>query len=675
MWTDPYLLGFARWASKSPMKLSIKQHFAFAIPLLIMTIIMVWIILPQYLNELSDLPASGVRFPFNSDWRVHYDDPRSNTLLDCVSDPICIGNPTNNFLFEKGALRDNPEHHQILSDLRGKTFWIGTKIKKEIVENAKREGLHVIMVGFLWSTYELRWNGKIIKTGNWKSGRDLITIALSEAEMVTDQDSIMTIRMVNDSEHGFPDHINWKSGLGFATADQIKIYERFMEFYNRVLNSISMGFNLALSLLFFAFWLCNPKKQELILFSAYGLLYSFTESIRTPLVWHHLGESFLKNLYFVTTIYEPLFILLLAFSITRLRSKFVFAFSFTALVFPWCIFFTNFPSMKIFIFSNNFSHFFSPLCYISATLLCFSQARLVSQISFSEIQDPGRVYKLHAAAVLIALICIIHASGVYGFSDLRVYNSFALIGLATTIVADYRRQELLIRRSPISKYHLKSTLPEKINCVMTSVDLKKSEDLYRLGLEFGQGSLYVQEVMSRFYKEILTDGGEIVQSEGDSLIYFFDEDESTSGASPIKKAIDSVERLNKILLTMANEDFGIQKQSEIHAKRLKTALQNLRLRAAISDGQLKPTFQRCDGRDIPIWSQIGEKNIFVEVARLLEVESSIGTPMESVVLFKEDVVKNNYNQHNLNWKARGVRLSAKHGREIHVAAASLPLVG
>lgn len=196
--------------------------------------------------------------------------------------------------------------------------------------------------------------------------------------------------------------------------------------------------------------------------------------------------------------------------------------------------------------------------------------------------------------------------------------------------------------------------------------MKRSEALYRFGAERGLGGRLVAEIISRFYKEIAERGGEVIQTEGDSITFFFDQSENHHALS---SALNSIQALNEDLKRHLKE---AQEREEPGFP------MDLRLRAAVDVGAIRPVWQRFEGRDVPAWEQARNSTVFLDLARLMEAEGKLGNP-ESSIVCRQMILASE--QAPLNQKAfpeflksgrTDLTVEIKHGRKMDVAL--IPLV-
>lgn len=566
-------------------------------------------------------------------------------------------------LWEKKQPRDLSTHGQVLDQRHGEFYWIGIHIQPEWLRQAKAEGADQLMSGYIYGTYEAYIDDRLVKTGGAGETRRPVVIELTDEMLNRPQGFRYSLRIRHDLNEPYPDTLHF---IGLATKAQIELHRRWSDFYFNTLPSVAMGSNLAFGLFFFALWICGIRKQELAAFAAFGVLHAVIQATNVPLLFELIGMHNWHRLNFVTATYETLFVWWLALSLARVRSRSVLVIGAGLLLAPWWIFFSDLSSMQIYMHSLGLWKFGTNTAYFIGAFICLSQARLVAVQHRRELVDPAREIKLLLASLSFFAMGCATLWGYFIYFDARIFNALFLGVLAAAVVHDYRRQELFVRRAPLSKYHQRADLPESVPAVLGTVDLKRSEGLYRFGAERGLGGRLVAEIISRFYKEIAERGGEVIQTEGDSITFFFDQSENHHALS---SALNSIQALNEDLKRHLKQ---AQEREEPGFP------MDLRLRAAVDVGAIRPVWQRFEGRDVPAWEQARNSTVFLDLARLMEAEGKLGNP-ESSIVCRQMILASE--QAPLNQKAlpeflksgrTDLTVEIKHGRKMDVAL--IPLV-
>lgn len=559
-------------------------------------------------------------------------------------------------MWKENKKRDGFEHSTRLDSHHDQFYWLGIEITRSQVETAIKQQAYYFYLDYFYSTkWQIYANSKLIRAGGKDHIRRPVSVYLREVLENNPEGFKISIRIKHDMQEFYPDTLFY---VGFANESYREKYANSVEYESLISNSMSFGMNLALGLFFLALWLCGVRKQELAAFAAFGLLQAYIQGWSLNFIIDYLGFLNWHRLNFISRVYEIIIILWLGLSISRIRSKSVLISLTLLLMAPWLIYLSAATSNEIFGYVWQMKIWGSPISYLVAAFICFSQARLVSVQYRADLMDSERVIKLHLSWIALVIMSAIIWYGNTQWDDYRIYNSFLLLVLSAAVVHDYKKQEQYIRKAPLSKYHQRAKLPEKVPCILATIDLKSSEALYNFGSASGVGGSYVVDIISKFYRFITDQGGEVIQTEGDAITFFFDQDEHKQSLNLV---INSIKKLNSQLeshIQDCRNNLGDQYPNQI------------RLRAAVDAGAIKPCWQHFEGRDVPSWEQAANSSIFVDVARLLEAESKLGRKNHSALIFKNETsMLEGSELEKLSIKTATVTI--KHGRNLNVALAEL----
>ncbi len=501
---DHIILQIGKWLSKDNRAVGIgfnRTVLAIGLPAAITFLFLIFFVMPQFLHEANSVHSRPFQQNIHGDhWYVAYEDREE-------------------LLWKNKKLRDMYPHSQRLDKMPGQIYWIGIDVTAEQSANARRVNANQFLIGYFVGSWEVYVDSKLVKAGPANGYRRATIITIPEESFRRETGFRVTMRIRNDAHEMYPDTLFYS---GLATEAQIETHIRWAEFKWMISNSITFGLNLALGLFFFALWLCGVRKQELSAFAAFGLLSAAVQALTMPAILDYLGAMYSYRLNFIIKIYEVILVLWLGASLARIRPAWLLIGLTIGLLAPWTVFLTDWSPNYIFHFTYFLSMWVSPQTYFVAAFLCFAQARLVAESHKRDLLDPARLHKLHLFWMALFLMGVVQLYGNQIYFDARILNAGLLLLLAAAVVHDYRRQELFIRRAPLSKYHQLAKLPERVPCILTTVDLKRSESLYRLGSLNGVGGAYVAEIISMFYRSIVEGGGEVLQTEGDSITFFFE---------------------------------------------------------------------------------------------------------------------------------------------------------
>jgi hypothetical protein len=641
-WIDYNIRTLAKWlAGGNAPATGPSRHWlviAIGFPAMVALAAMLFAITPTFVREADTVAPDdfAVRFHYSA-WRVVYSDQPADLLT-------------------KGVMRESFAHALELDKRHGEIYWVGLKVTKEMLDQAKRSKANQLMSGYIYGTHEAYIDNVKVASGGAEDQRRPLVVQLTDEMMSRPDGFVFSVRVRHDLQEPYPDTLYF---VGIATKEQIERHRRWSDFQFNIKPAIAMGINLAFGLFFFALWACGVRKQELAAFAAFGILHSVIQATNVPLVFEFMGIQNWHRLNFVTTSYETLFTLWLGLALARIRSRAVLLLSVVLITLPWAVFFTEYTAMQIYSVVLRLWRYGSTGTYFIAAFFCFSQARLVAHQYRRDLVDGARELKLNLSWVALCLMGILCIWSYFQYVDVRIFNAVLLGGLAAVVVHDYARQDLYVRRAPLSKYHQLARLPDRVPCVLATIDLKRSEKLYRYGAERGLGGAFVVEIISNFYKVITERGGEVIQTEGDSITFFFDQNDSPDA---LDKAVTSVRDLDRDLRKhLADHAVGENASYPV----------DVRIRAALDVGAIRPVWQRFEGRDVPGWEQAQNSTIFVDVARLMEAESKVGEKEESSIICSEGLFLTAGVPAILSVSPLKANVEIKHGRRVDVSIITL----
>ncbi len=582
---------------------------------------------PLFIKESNQVGAEILtyRIPYDS-WNVTYTDKREE-------------------LWQNKKQRSMSEHAALVDKLHGKHYWISNEISSEALLKAKELGASTLFLGYIYGTHEVYLNGEKLREAGKEEWRRPALIPLSKAHLENPEGLKIEIRIHHNLEEPWPDTVEY---AGIASLTQIELRRRWDDFQWILKPALIAGANLSLGLFFLVLWLCGIRRQELAAFAIFGLVLAASQSLHIPLVWDLGGILNWHRLSFVLSVYGIFSVLLLGIAIARIRSRAYLTFLSIGILLPWLIFTTEYTAYQIFSVASPLWKYVTPITYSIAAFLCLGQARIVAKRPASELFDARRSLKLYmSAALFFSMSALALIGGLHDF-DPRL-NALLLGCMATLFLHDFRKQEEFASKSSVSKHHLRAELRSEIPCIAISVDLKQSEAIYRSEqLTKGNKNSLISDVIADFYDLVLTKGGDVVQTEGDAILFFF-ERTNTSAA----EALAVLRSMNLKL--------------EQFSKKISENNQVIKFRAAIEVGAIRPAWKKINGCDIPIWEQAGGGSIFVDLSRLLEAEKKLVKEPKSSLVFRAEHTK----EIGLDSPLIQHRVELKHGQIWNVCIADL----
>ena len=160
---------------------------------------------------------------------------------------------------------------------------------------------------------------------------------------------------------------------------------------------------------------------------------------------------------------------------------------------------------------------------------------------------------------------------------------------------------------------------------MLAIDLKKSEKLYRKRAELDEDQTLVSQWRVLMIQKIKDFGALYLQSKGDEIFIFFDEDEFDNLH---ERALDLLRQFKA-----DSESFRVRKLA------LGKIDQDIffNFRASLVEGQIRPVFDTIDGKEYPEWEEAGSSTPFVDGGRLLSIEKDITKSDGNFLVVKESL--------------------------------------
>jgi hypothetical protein len=547
----------------------------------------------------------------------------------------------------------HPEVADKLKKGQVQQVWLRLDLSEEAVQLAARKNAFYYRLGFLIGNINI-WldDQQLVYIPSSYTGS--IDLAMPIHKMKQGKAMSLTIQMIprEGARNLVPLALGVKSGLvAYKTGAS---FMRFNHFINRS-RPMALFFVYSLfSMIFFVLWISNRVQREYLHLASFALVNSlppllFSDAFTTG----RLKDTNAIVMYLLIVLAQGASVLSLGFSFARSHSEKI-----SKLI--WGSLFLGY--LTIFLLPNDIrlnlrqtlNQTVLPISFLLGSLICYSQARFLNS-SDSGIVQPRRVYRLRGFALAMGLLAILyyvqfHAQMNYVTKQL-LFDLPALglvIFLGMIALSDYRHQSRLIKKIPTSNYHRQMPLPEKLSGAVMTIDLKNSEKYFDYAKQTMGFESVLPSVLSHIWSVINQAGGAILKAEGDEVVAFF---ENSSHENPLMSALQACDRISKQLNLYSEE---IQAQYDGFEN------QYLHFRAAISFGDLKPIWiQGANGR-LPGWVQLGDSMVFVEAARLLEIEKDVEKKSEEKEVRSRVLVQSvNASQFTINQNLLGGRFVAQ----------------
>ena len=180
--------------------------------------------------------------------------------------------------------------------------------------------------------------------------------------------------------------------------------------------------------------------------------------------------------------------------------------------------------------------------------------------------------------------------------------------------------------------------------------------MFRKGAELGQGGNLVSIVISHLWSTLVAQGAVILQADGDSVAAFFESGKTTNLRRRVVQSSVAIERLLQQLSTnLADSELSVALSSG-----------GLHFRAAAVEGAVKPIWRKVGEERHAAWIEAGGSNVFVDAARLLEIEKQVPNAEEiSILVVTPDFEKDeSVGSSTLPqaWLSHDMESLGKHGR-------------
>lgn len=516
----------------------------------------------------------------------------------------------------------HPEVADKLKKGQVEQVWLRLDLPAEAIQLAAQKNAFYYRLGFLIGNINI-WldDQQLVYIPSSYTGS--IDLAMPIHKMKEGKALSLVIQMTprDGARNLVPLALGVKSGLvAYKTGAS---FMRFNHFINRS-RPMALFFVYSLfSLIFFVLWISNRVQREYLHLASFALVNSLP-----PLIF---SDAFTTGRLKDTNAIIMYLLIVLAQGATALSLGFSFARSHSVKISRaiWGTLFLGY--LTIFLLPNDvrlnlrqpLNQYLLPFSFFLGALVCYSQARLLSSAQ-SGIVQPRRVYRLKGFALAMGLLAALYYVQFHTqMNYVTKQMLFDLPALALVVflgmiaLSDYRQQNRLIKKIPTSNYHRQMPLPEKLTGVVMILDLKNSEKYFDYAKQTMGFESVLPSVLSHIWSVINQAGGAILKAEGDEVVAFF---EVSSHENPLMSALQSCDRISKQLNLYSEE---IQAQYDGFEN------QSLHFRSAISFGDLKPIWiEGANGR-LPGWVQLGDSMVFVEAARLLEIEKDVEKKSEN----------------------------------------------
>lgn len=580
----------------------------------------------------------------------------------------CIASPDNPTLWESPSFKNNHEDKEKILALKGKDFWIGKIISPEELRNAKYQNFDHYILNFFAEKYEVWVDGKFYSSGTLNFNDVPVILRFPLSRFAEESPLYLAIKIENGINATFPEVISLIKQEGFASSSAAANFMTFMGFYPVLSSFMSLIFTLMIGFLFFSLWLMKKKRKEFGFMAIFLFAFSLSQFFQNnALSWLQFSVSPSVNIFFLCA--EANTAILLAASFARLRRVF-FVFTIPLLLILTIFVPIIFESTTSVYYAPQFiSFWYTPVFYLIAAFLCFLQFYALVPMNFGGKTIHKRMQDLIIFGGTLTLIGLAYAFASYSASSNEIlWRNFINIGLTiilcVVLFREWYRQNQYSAKVFVSNYHRRLQLPEKIQGLLIKLNIKQTEKLLRYQPVNKSNTDIVNECLSLIWSAINDNAGTILETEGDSLVAFFED-------SPLNPAHNNAVR--SILLAkreIEDLDYQIKKKDPVN-----TTHWSVGFRIAIATGAIKPIWHEILDSRHAAWENVGDIDLFDEVDRYLEMGKQVTTEnMHDSLIFMSEPLAQKLNdffvRQGFIWIIRELPLPGK-TQEL-IAGASVP---
>lgn len=575
----------------------------------------------------------------------------------------CLAALTNPTLWQSAFHREDKEHIDRVAGRRGGDFWLGTVFSSDQVQRAYRLGANRLVLGYVNADYEVWVDGEKQLHGEFRETHTPLVLNLSLTRLASGKDLPVAIRIIHSMGGLYPDALGYFRAEGLATNSQADRYLRMENFEEHTRPWFFFGVYFVMGSLFLFLWGFSPRKQECAYLAAYALFQAFIQAAKSDEVSYLFDVGTWNQLSNVMSIYEGAFALFLGLAFARFRRAF-FQWGIPAFLLAGIgIFFWETDSVRAEKLGLYLAAKIVPRGYLLGSMACFLQTFWLEQ----RMKQRDGIFATRVRRLLLFGIglCAIGLSYAVQLSVPsvteytawpRFMNVILVLYLAAVILIDYREQEKIVERSPVSPYHRRPTLPDELTGILLVVDIKRSELLVKAGQEWGNAGELMSTGLSHMWSAATSNEGTVLHSEGDAITVFFERE----GRLTPQRAYRAVKQIAAALDRFVEQlkDRGVNLGGA----------EDLRFRATLVEGKIRPIWHEFQGVRYPSWEASGTTNVFLEAARMLEIEQQLDPERAESLLIVPDALADKLPG---RWHLRRSRRQAKHGEVYNVAASRL----
>ena len=608
------------------------------------------------LNDRQARPVIEVPAPT---WSVLFEGEQNS----CWSKPntACPAQPTSSALWNSALKRWSSEYYQRLEADLSAPYWMGVQIPPDALKRAATHGATRLMLGLLFSRYEVWLDGNLVQTGHYLENDLPVAIDIARDRLQEDKPLSIAIAVFRDGRMRTMDSSWFVPALGLFSSKAADEQMRWTVFTGDTRFLIMFAIFMLLGTVFRFAANSDTAKDEFRAAALLSFVLALTQVVMADSVFRLIGATIYYRVLSAFLLGEITAVLAFGLTIARNRHSYVTVASAATPVFLLLAFFLPSSWIDSGQVAQATVNAMTPIAYIAAGLLCliqFVQIQTQQGSGLSAVPSQSRNTTLLIMTFMlisIGLAFLLESSGLPPGVTATVETHWArylvvfpLLTVTVSLAADVQRNFKLLETTPISSFHKLAVLPSEVRGRIINIDIKGSETLFRTGADKEVGGTIMSTVLSEIWTTFSASGATVLQSAGDDLLVLYDEQTLTHSPLLWLETLNAVHAQLQVIA---------QRLADSHVEL--AGLKALDYRAAVCDGSVRPLWRVVGTARVPAWVEAGTKNVFVESARLIELERSHRLTNRGSVVILEDELSLALPQHIRSSKISG---TGKHGR-------------
>ena len=629
------------------------KYFGFVVPICMLLALFAWLL---YAETLSWKHEDRVVVLPSSKWKLLPEDVASR-CEGLRAESTCAASPSFEALWGSELSRAQRRAGS------SAPFWLGLHLTKAQLEVAQAKSAHYLILGWIRGSYQIWVNGEKMKSGDREDNAPVVfSFPLS---WLSDSRGLHLAVYIEPAPGvDRPDVFAKPFPEQFTTAKGAQAYVGSVEFYKKSRPFALFIVNLVFAVMFFFVWYTDRQCREAYYLALYTLVSAALQLRLTDIFIGRFTPSVDYGIDLVLRFYEAAFGLFVGLALARTRRMPYLILMPVALVLPWMLLALS-PSP---IATRSLAFWIErnvlPVSYGLGAMICLMQFLAIRQLGPELAVRRRRLIFFMLGLAGIACIHLLQQHELFNSIWFRMYvwrlSHFGIVMMLALIsLGEYREQRRLARRTPLSKYHRRHPLPEKIEGALLVVDLKNSEHLSRASAEMGESGGLMHLCATHLWAAAIKHRGVVLQTDGDQIKAFFEQGECEV---PLVSALRAVDEMNACLHALAQQlkDQGV----------LSDETRSLHFRGGLAWGEIRPTLQEVGSDRLAAWAEAGRSTPFLDAVRMMDMERLVaGDNCASQVLMASSLAEQLKDDSQIegHFVSREQALEGKHKRAYKVA--------